>query len=217
MTNELNQIDERIKWCVDFSWEICLKKIEMGEIKVDQEASLQLQYAYVLKQVLELAKFSPDERFDVELEKSFMIATTEKDSRKIIADVVINYNQKPKHIIELKYHKTFATSGDKRGAENIFMENVYKDLYYTELYVEKGQAEFTTCLVLTDFENLVNPKVKKTDAQKWKFDTSEGVTTKAQIYSINRGNTPFDFELKKQYKFKWKKNGTHWSCILRPF
>src|SRR5690606_2309893 len=194
-------IDEKIKWIIDFSWSICLNKIQNQEIKVNKEASLQLQYANILKQTLYLVKFAPDERFEIELESSYFI-----NKKQIIADIVIEYKNSEiskKHAIELKFYKTFASSGGKRGAGDIFMCSVYKDLYYSELYIDNKNVDFVTCLILTDYSNFINPKSK--DSKNWDYDISDNTLTQAKIYDTSIGGKKIYFELKNRYLFKWEK------------
>ena len=212
MTNTIpKEIDDKIKWAIDFSWNICLNKIEDQEIKVNKEASLQLQYANILKQILDLIKFSPDERFEIELESSYFI-----DGKQIIADIVIEYKNKEitkRHAIELKFYKTFASSGGKRGAADIFMCSVYKDLYFSELYIENKNVDYVTCLILTDYSNFINPKNK--NSKNWTYDISDDTLTQAKLYDTSIGGKEVNFELKNQYLFKWIKNGSYWSCTIR--
>lgn len=188
MTNYIpNEIDDKIKWAIDFAWNICLKKIQNQEIKVNKEASLQLQYANILKQVLDLAKFSIDERFEIELETSYFI-----NNKQIIADIVIEYNKEglsKKHAIELKYYKTFASSGGKRGAADIFMCSVYKDLYYSELYIGSESVDFVTCLILTDYTNFIYPKSK--NSKNWTYDISDNTRTQKKIYDTSVGGKKY--------------------------
>lgn len=206
-----NEIDERIKWSIDFSWNICLNKIQNKEIKVNKEASLQLQYANVLKQVLDLVKFSQDERFEIELESSYFI-----HNKQVIADIVVEYRNSVinrKHAIELKFYKTFASSGGKRGATDIFMCSVYTDLFYSELYVENKNVDFVTCLILTDYSNFITPKSKTSKC--WAYDISDNCLSEAKKYDTSIGGKKNNFELKNRYLFKWIKNGSFWSCTIR--
>ncbi|WP_054509243.1 hypothetical protein [Chryseobacterium sp. ERMR1:04] len=204
-------LDEKIQWSIDFAWKICLSKINNNEIKVNKEASLQLHYANILNNILQLVRFSPDERFEIELESSYII-----NNRQVIADIIIDYKDSKihkKHSIELKFYKKLAYSGKNRGGSDIFMCEVYKDLHYSELYLINNFVSFTTCLVLTDYEHFINPKNKA--SKNWSYDISNNFLSEAKIYDTSIGGKKILFELKNQYLFSWFNHGNLWACILR--
>ncbi|HMS52689.1 MAG TPA: hypothetical protein PKD56_10205, partial [Chitinophagales bacterium] len=124
-------ISNRVTWAIEFAWTITVDKIVNGEIKVNKEASLQMHYSTILKTVLDLIKFSPMDRIDIELETTVKVGT-----KPYIIDILLTYTDgviSEKHSIELKCYKTISSSGGKRGAGDIFMHSVYLDIYYSEL------------------------------------------------------------------------------------
>ena len=161
-------ISDRVNWAIEFAWNITICKIVSGEIKVNKEASLQMHYSTILKTVLDLIKFSPKDRVEIELETTVNI-----EGKSYIIDILLTYTDgivSEKHSIELKCYKEFASSGGKRGANDIFMKDVYLDIYYSELYLQHKFADHTTCLILTDYSYFINPKSKKT--KNWNYDIS---------------------------------------------
>ena len=206
------QTRERVSWAIEFAWNITVEKIVNGEIKVNKEASLQLHYSAILKTVLNLIKYSPSERIEIELE------TTVIDAKKQYnIDILITYTNgeiKENHSIELKCYKTIASSGGKRGAGDIFMHSVYMDIFYSELYIKQKFANQSTVLILTDYNNFINPKSKKT--KNWTYDISQGHEFTGGHFTTSIGGKKVDFKLTKQYKFNWIKNGDFWSTLLRP-
>ena len=205
-------IRDRVSWAIEFAWQIVLSKAGREEIRVNKEASLQLYYSSILKNTLDLLKFSPDEQFYVELEVS--VKTIE---RSLIIDILISYSNKDlseKHAIELKCYKTKASSGNNRGATDIFMKDVYMDLYYTEQYVLDKVADFTTCLVLTDFKYFISPK-KKT-AKSWAYDISDNFIVKKGKFITPIGGKQVKFNLGKSYHFRWVNHEKYWGTMLRP-
>ncbi|MDP1593910.1 MAG: hypothetical protein Q8L80_06690, partial [Gallionella sp.] len=58
----------RLRGAVSFAWQVFARKVGGGLIPVNKEASMQLQFAYVLKQVIPLTLHNPDEAADIELE-----------------------------------------------------------------------------------------------------------------------------------------------------
>jgi hypothetical protein len=205
-------IRNRVSWAIKFSWDIVQLKIGNDEIRVNKEASLQLYYASILKEVLSLLKFSPIEQFYVELEASVTVS-----NKPYLIDILVSYSDSEvseKHAIELKCYRTLAASGKNRGANDIFMHSVYVDLHLTEQYVAAGVADLTTCLILTDYQNFVLPK-KKT-SKNWTYDISHDYQLVANRFTTPIGGKSVDFNLHKNYHFLWTKQGNYWSTILRP-
>ncbi|MEZ5015181.1 MAG: hypothetical protein R2794_12905 [Chitinophagales bacterium] len=205
-------ISDRITWAIEFAWVITVDKIVNGEIKVNKEASLQMHYSTILKTVLDLIKFTPKDRIEIELETTVKVGT-----KPYIIDILLTYTDgivSEKHSIELKCYKTISSSGGKRGAGDIFMYSVYLDIYYSELYVDNKFADSATCLILTDYENFINPKSKKT--KNWTYDISQGHSIKGGHFKTSIGGKNVDFNLTKTYKFNWQKNGDYWTTLLRP-
>jgi len=206
------QISDRVTWAIDFAWYITIDKIVNGDIKVNKEASLQLHYSTVLKTVLDLIKYSPKDRIEIELETTVVVA-----EKPYIIDILLSYtdgNISEKHSIELKFYKTFASSGRKRGANDIFMRSVYEDLFYSELYLKNQFANKATCIILTDYKSFIYPKSKNT--KNWTYDISQGHTFSGGHFTTSVGGKNVDFKLSKKYKFDWKQNGNYWTTILRP-
>jgi hypothetical protein len=130
-----------------------------GLIPVNKEASMQLQFAYVLKQLLPLVLHSAGEAADVELETG---VTTESGSSNI--DVLV-FGTAPEGetriAIEMKCYRNIAASGGTRGAHDIFMKDVHEDLHILEEYVAAGITSRGIALVMNDLERFVNPNVKR--------------------------------------------------------
>lgn len=205
-------ISERVSWAIEFAWNITVDKIVNGEVKINKEASLQMHYSTILKTVLDLIKFSQTDRIEIELETTVKVGT-----KSYIIDILLSYtdgNIFEKHSIELKCYKTIASSGGKRGAGDIFMHSVYLDLYYSELYLAYKFADKATCLILTDYENFVNPKSKKT--KNWAYDISQGHRFTGGHFTTSIGGKKVDFNLTKTFNFDWVKNGNYWTALLRP-
>ena len=205
-------ISDRITWAIDFAWSITVEKIVNSEIKINKEASLQMHYSAILKTVVDLIKYSPNDRIEIELE-----TTVKVEAKPYIIDILLSYTDgvvAESHSIELKCYKTIASSGGKRGAGDIFMYSVYLDIFYSELYVKHKFADKATCLILTDYSNFINPKSKKT--KNWTYDISHGHTFTGGHFTTSIGGKSVDFNLSKKYKFDWIRNGDYWTTILRP-
>jgi hypothetical protein len=210
--NISNNLRERVSWAIEFAWQITLRKISDGEIKVFKEASLQLHFSAILKEILNLIKFAPQERFDLELE-----STVQVNNKPSIIDVLVSYKSSDifeRHAIELKCYRTLSASGKNRGANDIFMHAVYEDLYITEQYLKFKVADITTCLILTDYENFINPKRKT--SKNWMYDISHDYKLNPNRFTTPIGGRNVDFSLESAYHFYWSKFGKFWGTLIRP-
>lgn len=167
---------------------------------------MQLQYAYVLQQLLPLITFHVGEKFQIELETG---ARTHYGHREI--DLLFSGQlEDKKHIIavEMKCYRTMASSGGKRGATDIFMKDVYEDLRLLEQYVSEGIAQEGVALVMNDLERLVNPSRK--DAKCWNYDISHGASFGPVQLTTPIGGKSININLAKRYSLSWINYGNFW-------
>jgi len=203
---EAKNLPERMLAAVRESWLIFSRKVGGGLITINKEASMQLQFSYILQQLAPLITFHKDESLYVELETGVNV---DGSSREI--DLMFSgrwSGGEHKIAIEMKCYRTIAASGGKRGATDIFMKDVYFDLHLLERYVELNIANQGISLVMNDMERLVNPSKK--GAKCWRYDTSHGATFGDEIFNTPIGGKEIDFWLGKQYKLTWQKYGDFW-------
>lgn len=206
-----NNIDKRVLDIISWSWELLVKKIGNGIIPINKEASLQLQFAYYLKQSLELIRIHEYENFELELETGVNIKGRTKE-----IDVLVKYTSKAiskKVAIEMKCYKTLASSGNKRGAQDLFRFGIYQDIELLENYLKECDIDFGVALAMTDHRNFVFPESK--EAKSWDYDISDdhmiinGISIETPI-----GGKPARISLEKSYTFKWKNYGDYWFLEL---
>lgn len=212
MTNFITDtsFDERLRSAVSEAWAVFGRKVGGGVIPVNKEASMQLQYAYLLKQILPLALHHPDEWADVELETG---ARTSNGTNNI--DILVKGKSSAGEIkiaIELKCYRNIAASGGTRGAHDIFMKDVYEDLHILEEYVRTGIVSRGVALVMNDLPRFVQPKVK--NGKCWAYDISHGFTFPGGKINVPVGGKAVNVDLKKAYSFDWKKFGGLWFAEL---
>jgi len=199
-------LEERMRQAITFSWDVFSKKVGNELIPVNKEASMQLQYAYILQQMLPLIIYHQEESLVLELE------TTVSDGmhNREVDIMFIGKTQDKEHrvAIELKCYKTLASSGGKRGATDIFMKDVYQDLHFLERYCENSFAEIGIALVMNDYRNFVFPRNK--DAKCWDYDVSHGTMVKMVHLTTPIGGKNVDIKLNKKYHFIWKQIGGFW-------
>ena len=174
---------------------------------------MQLQYAYVLQQLLPLTLHEPDEQVHIELETTI----NHLDGRRNNVDILIvgtKGEHQVKIAVELKYYRRIASSGRLRGAQDIFKKAVYEDLEVLEHYVSGGHAHHGVLLVMTDMKGFVEPLARRGKA--WEYDISQGHRTIAgNDFKIPVGGREVNIRLDKSYFFNWRcHGGSHWFAEL---
>ena len=196
----------RMRGAVSLAWSLFARKVGGELIQINKEASMQLQFGYILQQVLPLITFHQDEKVQLELETGVKV-----DSSTCEIDLLLTgHSEKQRHriAVELKCYRTLASSGGKRGATDIFMKDVYEDLALLERYIECGHAEVGIALVMNDMDRLVKPKNK--EAKCWHYDISHGTALGPITLDTPIGGKPVSIRLQKKYEFQWIQYGTFW-------
>ena len=204
---------KRLMNMVIFSWEIFSRKVGTGLIKVNKEVSMQLKYAYILQEMIQLTIFDEREKIDIELETTRLVngKTREIDILIIGTDSTA---QTYTIAIELKCYKYLASSGNPRGAHDVFMKDVYYDLLLLEQYQQNNYADKCISLVMTDYRNSVFPTDKS--AKCWDYDISQNAQIRANTHFTTAiGGKSQDFILQKNYSFNWNSFGSYWFTALQ--
>lgn len=198
----------RMRRAISIAWEVFGRKVGGGLIPVNKEASMQLQYAYVLKQLLPMILQHPNERVDIELETGVRLG--DGRGRNNIDVLVVGESDagRTRIAIELKCYRDVTASGGKRGATDIFMKDVYEDLHVLERYVEHGIADAGVALVMNDLRRLVKPAEK--NGKAWAYDISDGFTFPGGRIAVDVGGKPVDVNLNRRYAFRWSQFGSLW-------
>jgi hypothetical protein len=202
--------EERLRHAVSAAWMIFSRKVGGQTIPVNKEASMQLQYAYILKQLIPLTSHSYHEVADIELETG---VRTNLGTNEI--DILLKAKSDRGEYsiaIELKCYRKIASSGGPRGAHDIFMKDVYEDLKILEEYVTLGYANQGVALVMNDLERFVNPTRK--DGKCWSYDISNGHLISGAHLSVPIGGKNITIDLQKSYQFNWSKYGDFWFMEL---
>lgn len=203
-------LESRLRKAVSAAWAVFARKTGGGLIPINKEASMQLQYAYVLKQLLPMTLHQPDESAELELELG--VATRSGPNN---VDILVRGKSAAGEstiAIEMKCYRKKAASGGKRGAHDIFMKDVYEDLHVLEQYVSQGVASRGVALVMNDLERFVHPTVKV--GKCWAYDTSQGHSFQGGHFAVPIGGKAVDFRLNRSYSFDWVKFGDFWFCEL---
>lgn len=205
-TLEAEKLPDRMRAAISIAWEMFSRKVGGGLITINKEASMQLQYGYILQQLAPLISFHAEETLEVELETGVRV---DGKSREIDLLFTAEGNGVDHQIaVEMKCYRTQAASGAKRGATDIFMKNVYYDLHLLERYVATGIAKQGVALVMNDMGRIVNPGVR--EGKCWDYDTSNGARFGNQVFNTPIGGKPVNFRLEKQYQLNWHQHGEFW-------
>lgn len=194
--------EEKLDMIIRISWELLQRKIQHGLVKINKEASLQLQFANILQELISISRYSDSERVKVVLEDTIKLQNGKTQEIDVLLETVIK--KRPYKIaIEMKCYKEFASSGGKRGAVDIFCKDVYEDIESLEKYKQDcPDIKKAYFLAMTDYENIVCPQNKK--AKYWNYDISDGFN----LVGPKKFNTPIGgknvlIHIDGQYKFEW--------------
>lgn len=204
--------ETRLRAAVSAAWAVFSRKVGGGLIPVNKEASMQLQYAYILQQILPLAAHDLTEHAEIELETGVSIAGRSNE-----IDVLIkgrSGSSRYKIAVEMKCYRERTSSDKKRGAQDIFMKDVYDDLAILEQYVKQGAADHAVALVMTDHERFVNPRKRKHDAKCWDYNIANGTIAAPGEFNTPIGGKAVSFTLEKSYSFRWTQFGNFWFMEL---
>ncbi len=201
----------RVHKTTDLCWDSFSAKVGCGLISINKEASMQLQFAYLLKNTLDLVVYNDDESVELELETGIPL-----NGRMRECDIVVEIVKGDKKCflpIEMKCYKEYASSGGKRGASDIFMKDVYEDLQLLEHYSFTENYIDGIVLVMTDLKRLVFPQKKL--GKKWDFDISDGKSfTNGITLNTPIGGYDVDINLRGSYVFNWTTVGRYYFLKL---
>lgn len=193
---------ERLKEIVKISYSILCNKIAYGDIKIANEASLQMQFGVILKQVGQLYEFAGTDRFSIELEAIQPISPTTKSSKgQARCDISLRFsmenNDTANAIIELKHFKYDKTS--EAVADNRFA--IMKDIENLEHYKEKESQLLCYEILYTDNKNYASTK------------TTAGIKlapTITQCFTYCQQT----IELKTEYEAEWSNYGNNYFMMV---
>lgn len=194
---------ERLTRVFELAYECLRQKINGGRIHVDNEASLQLQFAAILKVVGELLEIDRNEYFSIELEKSIRLnATTFGKSRSNTAkiDIYFSYTNIKTGIsegcaIELKLF----WKRNHREPNNRY--DVFDDIRNLENYGSIAKRCFM--VVGTDHDHYVSQMDYSPDTAD--FDFRHGKRYSAGTSAVYRTPVPYGepIALSGDYAFSW--------------
>ncbi len=208
----MEELIGRIRNIIDLCWESYSAKVGGGLIDINKEASMQLNFAYILKNSIDLAIHHQDELVTIELETGILT-----NGRMRECDIVIRM-QKNDDVrflpVEMKCYKEYASSGGKREAVDLFFYGVYEDLELLESYSQNTNYLNGIQFTMTDFRRIVHPNVRR--GKYWAYDISEGASIINGInLNIPIGGNEVDITLNGSYQFNWVQIGNYYFLQLQ--
>lgn len=198
----MEQLLSRVNNIINTCWESFSAKVGGGLIIVNKEASMQLHFAYLLKNTIDLAIHHSDESITIELETGI-----EVNGRLREADLVVHLIKAEVEIflpIEMKCYKNRTSTNKLRGAQDLFRHSVYEDLVLLESYAQNSNYIQGIQLTMTDSRLFGFPE--NTNTKSWAFNTSNGfVIENGTILDVPMGDTKgiVNITLTKNYMFNW--------------
>jgi hypothetical protein len=195
---------QRAKDIINICWDSFSAKVGGGIIEINKEASIQLNFAYLLKNTIDLSLHNLNESISIELETGLQV-----NGRYRECDVVVRLkkNNVVRFLpIELKCYKYLASSGGKRGAVDIFYKDVYSDLELLESYTQIDGFLSGIQLTMTDFRNLPFPP--KRSGKYINYDITHGARVDDGVHLTTPiGGKNIEIILTGSYHFNWVQVG----------
>ena len=193
---------ERLKEIVKISYSILCNKVAYGDIKIANEASLQMQFGVILKQVGHLYEFADTDKFLIDLKTTQAISPTIKSSKGQARcdkslQFSINNDNVAKAVIELKHFKY--DKANEAVADNRF--SIMKDIENLEHYKEKDSQLLCYEILYTDNKNYANPH------------TTAGIKL-APIITQCFTYCQQTVELKAEYEAEWSNHGNNYFMMV---
>lgn len=208
--------EKRISQIVKIAYERLRGKMTGKRIEVANEASLQLHFASILTTLGELYEETPDQRFNIELEKSVVLSCGEfvkSGTKNAKMDIWLSLEsaggvERYACAIELKYFK----QDNHREPNNRY--DVFGDLYNLECY--GGFVDIGFLLVVTDHPHYVNHEKYSADTSD--FDFRNGSIYRAGTKLVYRTQNPHGppIRLRNNYSFSWHSVESGLSFLLVP-
>lgn len=194
---------DRLVRTFELAYECLRRKINCGRIRVDNEASLQLQFASILKSVGELFEVECDEFFSIELEKAARLdgkAFGKSGSDRAKIDVFFSFtNASTRESVSCAVEMKFFKKKNHREPNNRY--DVFADIHNLESY--GAFADYCFLVVATDHDHYVSQPAYSADTAD--FDFRQGRHYSAGTPATYGTPDPYGapITLHNSYSFAW--------------
>lgn len=209
----MSELINRLSKVFELAYKCLFDKINGGQITVENEASLQLQFAVILKTCGELMEIDRDEHFSIELEKPVTLIGSsfgKSQSSKAKIDIWFAYTKVSTAevqacAVELKFFKK------KNNREPNNRYDVFADIHNLEHYGKFAQRCFM--VVVTDHDHYVSQDKYSEDTSDFDFRDGKAYPSKPDKTLTYRTEKPYGgpIQLAGSYNFNWDcgVNGLH--------
>lgn len=194
---------ERLREIVALAYKLFYLRTAHGLIKIENEASMQLQLGLIIKQLGELYLLSKEENFSIELEKWRILdeATPKSPNKRARCDIWLelgNKEETARAAIELKYFKY--SQNTEATTDNRF--SLLMDLKNVEQYQDDCANLIGYAIVYTNNENYT-----KSDNETHSTIKLAPLITQSSTRLLTKKKQPVEVsvELRHQYIADWVK------------
>lgn len=195
------------------SWKVFAHKAGNQLITINSVASMQMNYAYLLKKHLDFIIYDKKEKIDIELEHAQLV---NKQYKSIDILLKTSNGRGTSNIpITLRYYSLPARAKVKKEASDIFKKEIYTGLELLEQCANLPHFAQGYELIMTNVKSLVyapqSQSAKQNDYNISKgFEINEGIQFKS-----SKKNQQTNITLKKSYRFEWHQHGSFWFSLLQ--
>lgn len=194
---------ERLDRTFALAYDCLRRKINGGRIQVANEASLQLQFAAILKSVGELFEVERDEFFSIELEKPVALTDDvfgKSGSRNAKIDILFGFTNVTKDevhrcAVEMKFFRR------KNHREPNNRYDVFSDINNLESY--GAFAERCYMLVATDHDHYVDQMIYSPSTAAFDFRHGRSYISGTRIEYLTDKGYGDPITLQGSYDFRW--------------
>lgn len=198
----------RIENFIYDSWKIFAHKAGNEVIHVNQEISMQLNYAYLLRKHIDLLIYDKREKVDIELEYAL-----EVNGKTSIIDILIKTSN-GKETLNIPLQLKCYREGDRKEVQDIFIENVYVNLENLEQYASLSHFSQGYALIMTDSKSLVYQSDASSKTPEYNISQGHEIDAGICLKGQTR-NKSMNITLYKSYSFEWHQHGDFWFSLVQ--
>lgn len=173
-----NDLNDRVKSIIKQALSIYINRLRTDYYEIGLEATFQLHFSKILQDLFDVNTLSPNERFEVLLEKNIPV-----NGNKDYIDVVIRYIENKNvslYLIELKFKKISDSAPDLGNIES------YKDMYTLDSHKNTPNVKGCYYIFMTDYRVYINKSGKGTRTQLPMHDLAK--IKHGQIYNVTNAS-----------------------------
>lgn len=210
-----NNINDRVESIIKQTLNIYINRLKTGYYEIGLEATFQLHFSKILQDLFDVNTLSPNERFEVLLEKNLPV-----NGNKDYIDVVIRHTENKNvswYLIELKFKKETDSAPDLGNIES------YKDMYTLDCHKTTSNVKGCYYIFMTDYKTYLNKSKKGTRTELPMHDLAKispnqvyNVTNPSAVKALGKyANTGLKFSMDHTIEYEHFKIGTkdYWYFI----